>query len=115
MVCYNNPLSSAAVLHQALKSTPKLVDLMNKVAAKIPTKWNSVGLELGLEAADLKRIAVEVYTRDCTTCYTAVFDIWRSRNTSPYTWETIISALQSPLVDEPRLAEDIKSELVKYK
>ena len=34
-------------------SEPVLRELMNEVAAEIPTKWRRVGLELGLERATL--------------------------------------------------------------
>jgi len=40
-----------------------------------------------------------------------VFKVWRSRVTKPYTWSTIIEALEAPSVDEVRLAQELTTKL----
>ena len=104
-----------------LSSEPKLRDLMNEVAAKIPGKWSDVGLELGLDQGVLDGIATS--SGDTNRCYREVFTRWRNQNsttqwstlnstTHPYTWLTIVHALQAPAVGEERLANEIKTELM---
>ena len=95
-----------------ISSAPELNDLMNRVAAQIPSKWREMGIGLGLDAADLSRIEVDVPTHKSTPCYIAVFTTWKSKTTKDYTWATIITALKSPLVDEQRLAKELENEFM---
>ena len=89
-----------------LDSQPELPDLMNEVAAKIPSKWRDVGLQLGLDPGVLEGITTHL-------CYSNVFTRWKNQNSAahPHTWSTIVQALKSPAVGERRLADTIKSEL----
>ena len=93
-----------------LDSKPELFDLMNKVAAKIPNKWRDVGLQLGLDHDVLGGIAL-ISPGDTNHCYSNIFTRWKNQNstTRPYTWSTIVHALQAPAVGERRLAYEIKS------
>ena len=93
-----------------MESEPKLQDLMNKVAAKIPSKWRDVGIQLGLDQNVLNAVA-QVSPGDTNHCFSNVFTLWRNRKTLPYTWSTIIHVLQTAAVGQEKLAEDICSEL----
>ena len=95
-----------------LDSGPELPDLMNEVAAEIPSKWRVVGLRLGLDQGILDGIA-SISSGDTNLCYINVFSRWKNQNstTYPYTWSTIVWALQAPAVGESRLAEKIKNKL----
>jgi len=95
-----------------LDSQPELSDLMNEVAAKIPSNWRDVGLQLGVDHGVLEGIAT-ISLGDTNHCYANVFTRWKNQNstTHPYTWLTIVQALQSPAVGERRLADKIMSEL----
>ena len=85
---------------------------MNKVAAKIPWKWQDVGLQLGMKKDVLDGIAL-TNQRNINHCYSDVFTRWMNRNsaTHPYTWSTVVKALETPAVGEERLADNIKDEL----
>ena len=96
---------------EKLHSTPELGDLMNFVAAKIPEKWREVGIELGLDSADISRIEAEVPTHKSTPCYLAVFYKWESKGTTEYTWDTLLKALRTPSVDALKLANTIEGQL----
>ena len=98
-----------------LDSQPELSDLMNEVAAKIPSKWRDVGLQLGLDQGVLEGIA-SISPGDTNLRYANVFTLWKNQNstTHPYTWSTIVQALQSPAVGERRLADEIMSELSRH-
>ena len=96
---------------EKLHSTLELGDLMNFVAAKIPEKWREVGIGLGLDTTDIKRIEADVPTHKSTPCYLAVFDTWKNKGTKEYTWDTLLKALRSPLVDSSNLANTIEGQL----
>ena len=95
-----------------LNSQPELPDLMNEVAAEIPSKWRSMGLQLGVDHSVLEGIAL-ISPGDINHCYSNVFTRWKNQNstTYPYTWSTIVQALESREVGEKRLADKIKNEL----
>ena len=84
---------------------------MNFVAAKIPEKWREVGIGLGLDSADISRIEADIPTHKSTPCYLAVFDTWKNKGTKDYTWDTLLKALKTPLVDAQKLASTIESRL----
>ena len=98
-----------------LDSQPKLSDLMNEVAAKIPSKWRDVGLQLGLDQGVLEGIA-SISPGDTNLYYINVFTRWKNQSstTHPHTWSTLVQALESPAVGERRLADKIKSELCSH-
>ena len=95
-----------------LDSQPELPDLMNEVAAKIPSKWVDVGLQLGLDQGVLVGIA-STSLGDTHLCYSNVFSRWKNQTstTHPHTWSTIVQALKTQVVGEERLADEIMSKL----
>ena len=95
-----------------LNSEPVLSDLMKEVAAEIPGKWRDIGLQLGLNLGVLERIA-SISPGDNDHCFSNVFTQWKSQSSRshPYTWLTVVQALQSPAVGESKLANKVMSEL----
>ena len=83
---------------------------MTEVAAAIPDKWRQVAVGLRLQAADIRRIKAD--EQECAMRFLAVFDTWESTETEPYTWKTIIDCLDTPLVNEKRLAKEILARCV---
>ena len=84
-------------------------DLMNKVAAVIPTKWKLVGLQLGLEYPQLEMIEEKQSLSILRFC--EVFTEWKKRKTSECSWSTVTDALNSQLVGETALADKLKKEM----
>ena len=95
-----------------LDSKPELSDLMNEIAAKIPGKWRDVGLQLGLDQGVLDGISL-ISPGDTNHCYSNVFTRWKNQDstTHPYTWSTVVQALESRTVGENLLVSKIKNEL----
>ena len=98
------------MLPDGLDSEPKLLDLMNEVAAEIPNKWRDIGLQLGLSHEVLEVIAT-ISPVNTNLCYSNVFTLWENHNTHPYTWSKIVEVLKAPAVGEEKLATKIKSKL----
>ena len=109
-----SPCSSHAHLgskYSGLESEPELSDLMNEVASKVPAKWRQISIQLGLTPSDQEGIMAST-PNDPIQCFTSVFQQWKSRAIRPYTWSTVIEALQAPAVDEKRLAQDLRTKIV---
>ena len=84
---------------------------MNFVAAKIPEKWREVGIGLGLDTTDIKRIEADIPTHKSALCYVDVFDTWKNKGTKEYTWDTLLKALRTLSVDASKLANTIEGQL----
>ena len=97
-----------------LAPIPTHKDLMNEVAVKIPTKWRFVGHELGLQPHLLDMIEKE-QNGTLALCFSVIFQKWECATTPPYSWSTIITALEAPQVDERRLAQTLKGRLTDLK
>ena len=79
-------------------AVPRQRDLMNDVAAKARDKWLMVGTMLGIDSSVLYSFR-DQYNADPMACYLAVFHHWKtSIDCLPYTWDTIVEALESAVV-----------------
>ena len=80
---------------------------MNNVAAKIPVKWYKFGVQLNIPTGTLS--AVHKHTD--LECFIEVFSIWkRSLSLEPISWATVIAVLESPSINEKRLAADLRAK-----
>ena len=89
-------------------SSPKLSDLANHVAAIIPHKWKQVAIQLELSRGERK--AIEKDENDCFDRFMAVLEQWKQSGSLPYTWKTLVTALNSTSVDEQTLAEQLERD-----
>ena len=96
--------------YAGLESEPELSDLMNEVASKVPAKWRQISIQLGLTPSD-QECFMASSPNDPLQCFTSVFRVWKNRMTRLYRWSTVIEALESPAVDEKRLAEELRTKL----
>ena len=95
---------------ESLDSEPSLAHLMDKVAAVIPSKYELVGLQLGLTLPQLQAIRPQHQSlEEFKRAFREVFREWSSRGSPPYTWRTIIGVLRSASVGEVLLSEKLTS------
>lgn len=94
-----------------LQSAPKIKDLLNKVAAKAIDKWISLGLQLDMELPELNTI--EDKHKEAIPRYAELFRLWKNKGDPPFTWGTIIDALNAPIVGEAKLATELQESLCK--
>lgn len=97
---------------EKLDEEPKFRILYNRLV-KICDKWKCLAINLGLEAEIARIDGTGNKMED------KLFDVltkWRKRNTTeePYTWRTMITALQQPSLGEHSLAEEIRAEVGKW-
>ena len=84
---------------------------MSLVAAQAEDKWKWVGLQLDIPAPTLNSLEIE--KKDPKDRYLSIFSEWRKSLSPPYTWETIIEALQSPCVGRQDLASSLRDALTR--
>ena len=106
----NSLLPGLGSKYATLESEPELSDLINEIASKVSAKWKEISIQLGLSLNDQKYF-MELTLGDPKHCLTFVFTVWKSRATRPYTWSTVIQALEAPAVDEMRLAQELRTKL----
>ena len=96
--------------YAGLESEPELSDLMNEVASQVPAKWKQISIQLGLTPSD-QECFVASNPNDPLQCFTSVFRVWKNRATRPYKWSTVIEVLETPAVDEKRIAQKLRTKL----
>ena len=89
------------------EESPELHHLMSQVANKTLPKWYELGIQLKIDLPTLD--AFEQQTREQSQLYLKVFDHWKKATTMPYTWTTIIDALEA--VEERNVASSIRKWL----
>ena len=76
-------------------------DLSIHVIPHLTTKWRQVGLALALTPPQLDDI------EENNQGISDVFQIWEDCQTRPFTWNALLSALRSSIVDERELANEL--------
>ena len=80
---------------------------MNNVAAKIPARWYEFGVQLNIPTGTLNA----VHRHTAQEYFIEVFSIWkRSLSREPISWVTVIAVLESPSIDERKLAADLRAK-----
>ena len=92
------PDHDRSTAHLSLQESPSFSVLLNKVAAEVPNKWDILGLQLKIDYDQLQSISSK--HQDNSLRFAAVFQLWKKRGSSSYTWATIIDALRSKFVGE---------------
>ena len=80
------------------------------MATEAKDKWRLVGIELGMKRDQLDVISEE---KNPIIRYSEMFSQWEKKADSdfPFSWRTILNALESPIVEENSLATKIKEWL----
>ena len=87
-----------------------MCDLMSQVAANTKDKWFQVGIQLKIDSTSLMSCELQ-FMRDPMRSYTSVFVEWERGRKLPYTWATIIGALESNAVAEVAVANEVRKWL----
>ena len=76
---YSSHLLSSPEEYTGLCYEPKITDLMNEIAVKLPDKWQDIGRELGLEEYELRQIHEEhSFQQSTNQFFSSVFEKWHS-------------------------------------
>ena len=83
---------------------------MSQVVSKIPGKWKWFGIELEIPEAEYNFDGFP--NSDNKECFMRVLTSWRKCAQPRYTWETVLDVLQSDILNEQRLAMEVRSALM---
>ena len=107
-VCYNNYFFIISDITSILKETLNEDELVLLLIG-ISNKWYDIGLSLQVRRSildDLKQSE-----GDDRTKLNKVINIWKETQPSPDTWETIITAIEDPIVNDKVTADLIRQYL----
>ena len=107
-VCYNNYFVVISGITSILKETPTQFHLVYQLSA-ISDKWYDIGLSLQVCRNVLDEIKQSQDNDE--TNLKKVTNIWRDTKPSPDTWETIITAVESPVINNKKIADRIRQYL----
>ena len=79
--------------------------LNNLIGGVIPSKWELFGVQLGLDQGYLDCLRDDYH--DSRNRFNHLFDEWRKRKPSEFTWSTIIRILCSRIINEFTVAENV--------
>ena len=79
--------------------------------ASISVHWQDIGLALKVSEYELDRL-VDGAGSD-NSKLSKVLRLWRDTESSPVTWEALISAIEGPIVNNKEKAEEIRDHLHK--
>ena len=94
------------------KKAPSLHKILN-LLADISDKWMEIGLALQTSQNTLHTLQRSTTMTDIAKLF-EVLNTWIATQSSPVTWETIISAIEGPIVMNNRKADEIRKYLGKY-
>ena len=75
------------------------------------SKWRLIGIRLGLDQPEIKRITHK-YSGDESLCCSELFRKWAEQEVStscPFTWKGVIKTLDNGFVNESSLAIQLES------
>lgn len=96
------------ILGHLLKKQPETRHLTNWLN-DMKNKWQDLGRQLGVSHIDIQTI--EIHTRPSNQL-SELFDIWRRRACSPYTFENLLKCLDT--LEEKDCYERVMTELSKF-
>ena len=107
-VCYNNYFVLILGITSTLKETPTQYELFILLRS-IRHKWYDIGLSLQVHRNvldDLKQSeGNDIFKLN------KVINTWKETQPSPDTWETVITAIESPIVNDKEIADLIRQYL----
>ena len=107
-MCYNNSFVLISGIINILKETPNKYEVF-RLLYKIREKWYDIGLSLQVRQNVLDNLKCS-QKFDVEKLF-AVIDNVLTTQLFPVTWETIIAAIESPIVNKKELADIIRQYL----
>ena len=74
----------------------------------VRTKWFDIGVELKVKIPTLK--SIETRYDDDKDCLREVITEWLNKANDQATWESLVDALRTRVIDEPRLAAELEAK-----
>ena len=111
-IIYKIHFNHSLVMNRFFLDTLKEIPHHNKVLsllADISSNWEEIGLALDVSKNDLKGLKQDRSSN--TIKLSEVIDLWAQSQTSTFSWETLISAIEGPIINNKKKAEEIRNYL----
>ena len=105
-VCYNNYFIVISDITSILKEIPTKYEL-NSVLFNVSDKWYDIGLSLQVR----RNVLDDLIQSERDDKLLAVIDNFLTTEPSPVTWETVITAIEGPIVNDKETADLIRQYL----
>ena len=105
-VCYKKYFVIISDITSVLKETPTKYEL-NSVLFNVSDKWYDIGLSLQV----YHNVLDDLIQSERDDKLLAVIDNFLTTEPSPVTWETVITAIESPIVNDKETADLIRHYL----
>ena len=93
-----------------LKKAPDKIDVL-LLLANLRARWKTIGLALRVGSDTLDGLSQSLQPN--TDKLADVIGAWISTKPSPVTWETLIDAIEGPLLQHKAKADEIRAHLAK--
>ena len=104
--CYNIYFVVISDITSILKETPTKLELFHLLCSD---KWYDIGLSLQVRRNVLDNLKQS--EGDDVLKLDKLINIWKETQPSPDTWETVITAIESPIVNDKETADLIREYL----
>ena len=81
---------------------------MRNALHDVRTKWYDIGVELKVKISTLK--SIDARYDDDKDCLREVITEWLNKANDNVTWESLVDALRTRVIDEPRLAAELEAK-----
>ena len=82
-----------------------------KLLANISNKWQEIGIALSIEQNFLDGLSKSLDSNEIKL--TKVIEKWMNTQSSHATWETVISAIEGPIVNNKNKADELRRHIGK--
>ena len=107
-VCYNNYFVVILDITIILKESPDVDELFSLISG-ISDKWYDIGLLLQVHCNVLDDLKKSEDSNE--TKLMNLINIWKDTKSSSTSWETVIAAVESPVINNKEIADKIYQEL----
>ena len=94
-----------------LKESPYHNEALSQLA-DISAKWEEIGLALKVSRNELDGLQHD--HSSITVKLSKVITLWMESKSSPVSWETLISAIEGPIVNNKQKAKEIRDYLCSH-
>ena len=109
-MCYFYSISFISDPADVLKKAPDKIDVL-LLLANLRARWKTIGLALRVGSDTLDGLSQSLQPN--TDKLADVIGAWISTKPSPVTWETLIDAIEGPLLQHKAKADEIRGHLAK--
>ena len=107
-VCYFYSISFISDPADVLKKAPDKIDVLT-LLADLSARWKTIGLALRVKSNTLDGLSLSLQPNSDKLA--DVIEDWISTKSSPVTWETLINAIEGPLLQHKAKADEIRAHL----